>query len=59
MEILFLGCHFKWTLLLADVQFPILGVGFLCQLHLMVDPAANCLVDATSHQVLSTVSSVS
>ncbi len=45
MEVLFLGCHFQWTLLLADVQFPILGVDFLCHLHLMADPAANCLVD--------------
>jgi hypothetical protein len=37
-----------WTFLLADVQFTILGVDFLCHHHLLVDPAANRLVASTS-----------
>jgi hypothetical protein len=58
MDLLFHGRRFRWTLLLADVQFPIIGVDFLRHFHLMVDPAANRLVDKRSSQELSTISSI-
>jgi hypothetical protein len=58
MDLLFHGRRFGWTLLLADVQFPIIGVDFLRHFHLMVDPAANRLVDKRSSQELSTISSI-
>jgi hypothetical protein len=58
MDLLFHGRRFCWTLLLADVQFPIIGVDFLRHFHLMVDPAANRLVDKRSSQELSTISSI-
>jgi hypothetical protein len=41
----FHGCRFEWTFLLADVSFAIIGVDFLRSHKLLVDPAANCLVD--------------
>jgi hypothetical protein len=56
-----LTCHgrlFTWPFLLAKVQFPIIGVGFLRHFKLLVDPAANRLVDTVSTQLLPTVSSV-
>jgi len=40
--------RFTWTFLLTDVQFPIIGVDFLWQNLLLVDPAANRLVDTLS-----------
>jgi hypothetical protein len=58
MDLLFHGYHFRWTLLLANVQFPIIGVDFLRHFHLMVDPAASRLVDKRSSQELSTISSI-
>ncbi len=58
MDLLFHGRRFHWTLLLADVQFPIIGVDFLRHFHLMVEPAANRLVDKRSSQELSTISSI-
>ncbi len=39
-------------------QFPIIGVAFLRHCKLLVDPAANRLVDTVSTQLLPTVSSV-
>jgi hypothetical protein len=44
----FCGRRYLWTFLLADVQFPILGVDFLRHHHLLVDPAANRLVASVS-----------
>jgi hypothetical protein len=58
MDLLFHGRRFRWALLLADVQFPIIGVDFLRHFHLMVDPAASRLVDKQSSQELSTISSI-
>jgi hypothetical protein len=55
---LFHGRRFRWTFLLADVKFPIIGVDFLRHFHLMVDPAANRLVDKQCSQELSTVSAI-
>ncbi len=40
-------------MLLADVPIPIVGVDFLHLYHLMVDPAANRLIDTVSIQVLT------
>jgi hypothetical protein len=51
-DLLFHSRRFRWTLLLADVQFPIIGVDFLHH------PAANRQVDKQSSQELSTISSV-
>ncbi len=56
-----LTCHsrlFAWPFLLAKVQFPIIGIDFLRHFKLLVDPAANRLVDTVSTQLLPTVSSV-
>jgi hypothetical protein len=39
------GQSFSWSFLLAAVQFPIIGVYFLRHFGLLVDPAANQLVD--------------
>jgi hypothetical protein len=47
-------CRFKWTFLLADVSFAIIGVVFLHSHKLLVDPAANRLVDTASLQSLAT-----
>jgi hypothetical protein len=44
----FQGRRFSWTFLLAAVSFPIIGVDFLRHFKLMVDPAANALVDKCS-----------
>ncbi len=43
----FSGRLFKWTLLLADVKFPFLGVDFLRHHRLLVDPAENQLITTT------------
>ena len=43
----FSGRLFKWTLLLVDVKFPILGVDFLRHHRLLVDPAENQLISTT------------
>jgi len=45
--------------LLAAVSFPIIGVDFLHQFRLLVDPAANTLVDTGTAETFATVSSVS
>ncbi len=52
----FHGRQFEWTFLLADVTFPIIGVNFLRSHKLLVDPAANRLVDTASLQSFATVS---
>jgi hypothetical protein len=52
----FHGCRFKWTFLLADVSFAIIGVDFLRSHKLLVDPATNHLVDTSSLQSFATVS---
>jgi len=39
------GKLFTWIFLLADVQFPILGVDFFKHFHLVVDACAHQLVD--------------
>jgi hypothetical protein len=44
----FQGKPFTWTFLLAAVSFPIIGVDFLRHFGMMVDPAANTLVDKCS-----------
>jgi hypothetical protein len=50
----FSGRLFKWTLLLADVKFPILGVDFLRHHRLLVDPAENQLITTTGSASTST-----
>ena len=52
----FHGRRFEWTFLLADVSFAIIGVDFLRSHKLLVDPAANRLVDTASLQSFVTVS---
>ena len=52
------GCLFVWPSLLAKVQFSIIGIDFLRHFKLLVDPAANRLVDTVFTQLLPTVSSV-
>ena len=54
----FHGRRFEWPFLLAAVRFPIIGVDFARHHRLMVDPAANQLIDTASLQVLPTISSV-
>jgi hypothetical protein len=49
---------FKWSLLLAAVKFPLLGVDFSRHHCLLVDPAANCLVSAASAAVAAVVSTM-
>jgi hypothetical protein len=55
LSLLFHGCQFKGPFLLAKVQFPIINVDFLRQFKLLLDPAANCLVDTINTQLLPTV----
>ncbi len=57
IDLSFNGRRFTWTFLLAAVQFPILGVDFLRHYKLLIDPAANCLVDTRSMQSFATTSS--
>jgi hypothetical protein len=49
---------FTWSFLLAAVSFPIIGVDFLRHFKLLIDPAANRLVDTATCQAFSTVSSL-
>jgi hypothetical protein len=58
LSLIFHGRRFEWLFLLAKVQFPIIGVDFLRHFKLLVDPAANRLVDTVSTQLLPTVSSM-
>ncbi len=59
--LIFYGKQFKWTLLLADAKFPILGVDFLWHYYLLVDLIANKLLSvvATSHSPPAHVAVVS
>jgi hypothetical protein len=52
------GCRFTWNFLLAIVSFYVIGVDFLRHFQLMVDPAANMLLDKASLQSFATVSSL-
>ena len=56
MQLDFHGRRFEWTFLLADITFAIIGVDFLRSHKLLVDPAANPLVDTASLQSFATVS---
>ena len=58
MTLSFGGRRFAWTFLLADVQFPIIGVDFLRHHRLLVDPAHNKLVHTASSQSFATVAAV-
>jgi hypothetical protein len=51
----FHGCRFEWTFHLADVSFAIIGIDFLRSHKLLVDLAANHLVDTESLQSFATV----
>ncbi len=42
---------FEWIFILADVQFPILGMDFFKHYQLLVDPAAGCLVSSRTMEV--------
>jgi hypothetical protein len=57
-NLLFHGRRFEWTFLLAAVFFPMVGVDFLRHYQLMVDPAANMLVDKHREQTYATVSTL-
>jgi hypothetical protein len=46
----FSGRRFEWTFLLAKVNFAILGADFLKHFNLIVDLAANQIVDTVSLQ---------
>ncbi len=54
----FQGKHFTWTFLFAAVSFPIIGVDFQRHFGLMVDPAANALVDKCSAECFDTLSAL-
>jgi hypothetical protein len=58
LSLIFYGRRLEWPFLLARVQFPIIGMDFLRHFKLLVDPAANRLVNTVSTQLLPTVSSV-
>jgi hypothetical protein len=51
LHLSFSGQDFSWPFLLAALQFPIIGVDFYAILGLLVDPAANQLVDRHTLQV--------
>jgi hypothetical protein len=51
LHLSFGGQDFSWPFLLAAVQFPIIGVDFLRHFGLLVDPAANQLVDRHTLQI--------
>jgi hypothetical protein len=55
-DLIFNGHRFAWTFLLADVQFPIIGVDFLRHFCLLVDITADRLVDTASSQSFSIIS---
>jgi hypothetical protein len=50
---------FDWPFLLAAVQFPIIGVDFLRHFGLLVDPAANQLVDRQTLHIFKSSSTPS
>jgi hypothetical protein len=50
MAVEFFGRHFEWTFLLAMVNFAILGAEFVKHFNIVVDLAANQILDAISLQ---------
>ncbi len=52
----FNGRRFEWIFLLAAFSFPIIGVDFFRHYRLLIDPAANRLVDPTNCEAITTVS---
>jgi hypothetical protein len=54
--LIFNGRRFAWIFLLADVQLPIIGVDFLRHFRLLVDIAADHLVDTASSQSFPIIS---
>jgi hypothetical protein len=50
LSVNFSGKLFQWTFLRAAVQFPILGVDFLHGHPLLVDVAANCVVQKATYR---------
>jgi hypothetical protein len=59
LQLSFRGQVFSWPFLLAAVQFPIIGVDFLRHFGLLVDPAANQLVDRRTLQMFKSSASPS
>jgi hypothetical protein len=55
-DLIFNGCRFAWTFLLADVQFPIISIDFLRHFRLLVDIAAGRLMDTASSQSFPIIS---
>jgi hypothetical protein len=55
-DLIFNSRRFAWPFLLADVQFPIIGVNFLRHFCLLVDIAAGLLVDTVSSQSFPIIS---
>jgi len=55
MPLVLHGRWFEWTFLLADIQFPIIGVDFLRRFCLIVDPDAG--LDTLSLATFPTTSS--
>jgi hypothetical protein len=53
---IFNGRRFAWTFLLADVQFPIIGVDFVRHFRLLVDIATGRLVDTASSKSFPVIS---
>jgi hypothetical protein len=58
MTLSFHGVNFTWIFLLAEVQFPILGVDFLRHYRLVVDAAGGQLVDTRSMRAFPAASRV-
>jgi hypothetical protein len=56
LQLSFNGLHFSWDFLLAEVEFPILGVDFLRHHKLAVDAAAGHLLHTEALQRLGTAS---
>ena len=48
------GRRYQWIFLLAAIQFPIIGVDFICAHHLLVDPSNSRLVDKLTYQFVKT-----
>ncbi len=49
------GRRFEWTFLLAAASYPIIGVDILRHYGLLVNPAANRLVDPKNCESITTV----
>jgi hypothetical protein len=55
-KLIFNGGRFAWIFLLADVQFPIIGIDFLRHFSLLVDIATGHLMDTASSQSFPIIS---